>query len=84
MNSKNKQIRRSYLHLLLGCLMIYGFIFHLVPRILQSKSAQPMMQYIEEQDLDNSALFYTESPVTGQVEFYIKKHGIQNTSITTQ
>ena len=60
----------AWLRLLLGLGLIYTFCFWLVPTFCQQAPIRPLMEYIEEEELDAGALFYTESPEAGEVEFY--------------
>ncbi|MEM9917406.1 MAG: hypothetical protein AAF990_04885 [Bacteroidota bacterium] len=66
--------RHAWLKLIAGVGIFAVFIFGIAPAISNSDAVRPMINFIQEQDVDTGALFYTESPTTGEVEFYIKKN----------
>lgn len=64
-----KQRLVNWLKLCLGLVIIFTFILLIAPPLLSSK----IKTNIEQQDIDASALFYTESPEAGAAEFEMKK-----------
>lgn len=79
MNSLNVKSAKAYFRLAIGSLFIYCFIFILVPCMLQSRFVKPIMNFVQTEEIDSGALFYTESPITGQVEFYMNKQNRKDT-----
>lgn len=65
---------QKILRLLIGVFCIGFFIFGIAPLLLKNQASMEMKQFIEEENIDANALFYTESPKAGEVEFYFKKH----------
>ncbi len=60
--------------LLLGLFFIWLFIWKLAPALVDFAGGSKMIQFIENEDIDTGALFYTESPEVGQVEFFMNKN----------
>lgn len=67
MGKKSKQF-------ILGVCAILLFIFVLVPVLTNNEKSAQMRQFIEENDIDANALFYTESEKAGEAAFYFMKN----------
>lgn len=65
---------KNRLRLLLGLFIIWLFVWQLVPRLLTSRPYAQMNDFVREHDIDTGALFYTESPEAGEVEFYMMEN----------
>ena len=63
-------MQKKWFQLLLGVLLIWLFIWQIVPRILHSKPYAEMNDFVREHDIDTGALFYTEIPEAGEANFY--------------
>jgi hypothetical protein len=63
---------RRYGALILGVMLILIFIFVFAPAVSRLEQVEPLITYIEEQDIDATPLFYTESPLSGDAELYIR------------
>ncbi len=71
---KPNQIKlfKNWFHLLISFLMIYLFIFYFVPQISKLASVKPLIDFIVENDIDASALYYTEIEEFSEAEFFIE------------
>ena len=68
-----KKKYQQQLQLLVGCGLIYGFIFYLVPFFTQNEASKEVLEFVESRDIDSGALFYTESEEATQAEFLMRK-----------
>ncbi len=70
---RSKNRKNGLLHFLGGCLAIYLFIFQLVPFFTAWGKTAEVINYINENDIDVTPLFYTESEEAGAAVFLIRK-----------
>ena len=64
---------KKYLQLILGCFLIWLFIWQIVPWLTRRTAYGQMEQFIQERSIDSGSLFYTESPEAGEAGFYFQK-----------
>ncbi len=69
-------MKKNTIALIGGLLSIIIFIFGIAPLILSSGNPKEMKHFIEENEIEANALFYTESPKVGEVEFFLWKEKI--------
>ncbi len=62
--------------LLLGIACIMLFVIVIVPIFSQNETSARMLEYIEEEDIDTRALFYTESEEAVQAEFLMRQQKV--------
>lgn len=63
MKSANWKIRNGWIQLLIGIIGIWLFIFILTPLLTSTGKTAEIMEYIQENNIDATPLFYTESEV---------------------
>ena len=69
--SKNK--KKNFLHFIIGCFTIYFFIFQLIPVLTSQGKTAEIIDYINENNIDATPLFYTESEEAGTAIMLIQK-----------
>jgi hypothetical protein len=69
---------KKYRQFIWGISAIMIFIFGVVPVLTNNQKSVEMRQFIEENDIDANALFYTESEKAGEAEFYFMKKSLSD------
>jgi hypothetical protein len=71
-SKKTKNSLFPYLKLILGFIVIWAGM-QLFAMFLMKTTHSPVMEYIQEKDVDASALFYTESETSLECHYYMLK-----------
>lgn len=64
---------KKWSQFIIGIAAIALFISVIVPIFSQNETSARMLEYIEEEDIDTRALFYTESEEAVQAEFLMRQ-----------
>ncbi len=63
---------RRWAALLLGVMLILGFMFGIVPWAERLPFVRPLVEFIEESGINVQGLFYTDVEETGDAETYLR------------
>ena len=70
---KNSPIRKGWIGLLTGLVLIAVFLFWLGPWLERLPLFQPLVRLIDEQDIDAGAYYYTDIEEFADAEFNIRQ-----------
>ncbi len=65
-------VARRWARLFLGVLLIWAFMFIVAPWVEKMPSVEPIIRFIEENDIDASALYYTDIEEFSEAEIHME------------
>jgi len=65
-------VARRWARLFLGVLLIWAFMFIVAPWVEKTPTVEPIIRFIEENDIDASALYYTEIEEFSEAEIHME------------
>jgi hypothetical protein len=65
-------VARRWARLFLGVLLIWAFMFIVAPWVEKTPAVEPIIRFIEENDIDASALYYTEIEEFSEAEIHME------------
>ncbi len=65
-------VARRWARLFLCLLLIWAFMFIVAPWVEKTPTVEPIIRFIEENDIDASALYYTEIEEFSEAEIHME------------
>ncbi len=69
--SKTGRLER-YFKLIIGILLIWVFVFYFIPWVSTVSYMKPLIRFVQENDIDTSALYYTEIEEFAEADHMIR------------
>jgi hypothetical protein len=62
---------RKYLHLVFAIICVLSFVFIIAPAIDKINGVEPIVEFINDREIDAGALFYTDLEIFSTAELYV-------------